>query len=174
MCSSDLVGEATLSPAAYSMIADYFPPDRRATAISVYSMGIYLGSGIAFLVGGLVIQFAVAQGTTTLPLVGDVRPWQLVFFVLGAAGVLFSLAFLLVREPPRTGVQIAGGVPFGTVVAHLWKNRRTVLCHNLGFAMIAFSSYGAAAWIPSFFIRTYGWKAGEVGIIYGLIVMVFG
>ena len=168
------VGEATLSPAAYSMIADYFPPERRATAISVYSMGIYLGSGIAFLVGGLVIQFAVAQGAVSLPLVGDVRPWQVVFFVLGGSGILFSLAFLLVREPPREGVLVHGSVPFGEVVAHLWVNRRTVLCHNVGFAMIAFCSYGTAAWVPSFFIRTFGWKAGEVGVIYGLIVMVFG
>ena len=169
------VGEATLSPAAYSMIADYFPPERRATAISVYSMGIYLGSGIAFLLGGLVIQFAVAQGTTTLPLVGDVRPWQLVFFVLGGSGLIFSFAFLLVREPPRQGVDASvSQVSFGAVVAHLWRNRRTVLCHNLGFAMIAFCSYGTAAWVPSFFIRTFNWKAGEVGIIYGLIVMVFG
>ena len=168
------VGEATLSPAAYSMIADYFPPERRATAISVYSMGIYLGSGLAFLLGGLVIQFAVAQGAVSLPLVGDVRPWQVVFFVLGGSGILFSLAFLLVREPPREGVLVHGSVPFSEVVAHLWLNRRTVLCHNIGFAMIAFCSYGTAAWVPSFFIRTFGWKAGEVGIIYGLIVMVFG
>ena len=169
------VGEATLSPAAYSMIADYFPPERRATAISVYSMGIYLGSGIAFLLGGLVIQFAVAQGAVTLPLVGDVRPWQVVFFVLGGSGIIFSFAFLLVREPLRDGVGSSGGnVPFSTVVAHLWNNRRTVLCHNLGFAMIAFCSYGAAAWVPSFFIRTFNWKAGDVGVIYGLIVMVFG
>ena len=169
------VGEATLSPAAYSMIADYFPPERRATAISVYSMGIYLGSGIAFLLGGLVIQFAVAQGATTLPLIGDVRPWQLVFFVLGGSGLIFSFAFLLVREPPRQGVDASvSQVSFGAVVAHLWRNRRTVLCHNLGFAMIAFCSYGTAAWVPSFFIRTFNWKAGEVGIIYGLIVMVFG
>ena len=168
------VGEATLSPAAYSMIADYFPPERRATAISVYAMGIYLGSGIAFLLGGLVIQFAVAQGAVTLPLVGDVRPWQLVFVVLGGSGIVFSLAFLLVREPPRSGVGAGNSVPFRAVVAHLWRNRRTVLCHNLGFAMIAFCAYGTAAWVPSFFIRTFGWKAGEVGIIYGLIVMVFG
>ena len=169
------VGEATLSPAAYSMIADYFPPERRATAISVYSMGIYLGSGLAFLLGGLVIQFAVAQGAVTLPLVGVVRPWQLVFFVLGGSGIVFSLAFLLVREPPRTGLTGSGGsVPFTAVVAHLWQNRRTVLCHNLGFALIALCSYGAGAWVPSFFIRTFDWKAGEVGVIYGLIVMVFG
>ena len=168
------VGEATLSPAAYSMIADYFPPERRATAMSVYAMGIYLGSGIAFLVGGLVIQFAVAQGGMTLPVFGDVRPWQVVFLVLGGAGIIFSFAFLLVREPPRHGVGAGISVPFGDVVAHLWKNRRTVLCHNFGFAMIAFCAYGAAAWIPSFFIRTYGWKAGDVGVIYGLLVMVFG
>ena len=166
------VGEATLSPAAYSMIADYFPPERRATAISVYSMGIYLGSGIAFLVGGLVIQFAVAQGAVTLPLVGDIRPWQLVFLVLGASGIVFSFAFMLVREPPREDA--GSSVTFGAVVAHLWRNRRTVLCHNLGFAMLAFCSYGTAAWVPSFFIRTFNWKAGDVGIVYGLIVMVFG
>lgn len=168
------VGEATLSPAAYSMIADYFPPGRRATAISVYSMGIFLGSGLAFLIGGLVIKFVDAQGVVTLPLIGDVRPWQMVFFVLGGSGLLFSLAFLLVREPPRDSGHVSAGVPFGTVLAHLWENRRTVLCHNMGFAMLAFCSYGTSAWVPSFFIRTFNWNAGEVGITYGLIVMVFG
>jgi MFS family permease len=97
-----------------------------------------------------------------------------VFFVLGGSGILFSLAFLLVREPPRSGGLHGGSVPFATVVTYLWRNRRTVLCHNLGFAMLAFCAYGTAAWVPSFFIRTFGWKAGDVGIIYGLLVMVFG
>ena len=55
------VGEATLSPAAYSLIADYFPPHRRSTAMSVYSMGIYIGSGLAFILGGMVVQFASVQ-----------------------------------------------------------------------------------------------------------------
>lgn len=168
------VGEATLSPAAYSMIADYFPPERRATAISVYSMGIYLGTGLAFLVGGLVVQFVSAQDMVTVPLVGEVRPWQLVFLILGATGVVFSLAFVLVREPPRQGTVVAGGVPLREVVGYLWSNRRTVLCHNLGFAMIAFCAYGTGAWIPTFFMRSHGWDAGQVGIVYGLMTMVFG
>jgi MFS family permease len=169
------VGEATLSPAAYSMIADYFPPERRATAISVYSMGIFLGSGIAFLLGGLVIKFAVATGAVTLPLVGEIRPWQLVFLVLGVAGILFSFIFFLVREPQRGDVSGTGGaVAFRDVVSYLWQNRRTVLCHNLGFAMLAFSAYGTTAWIPSFFVRTFKWEASQVGIVYGLIVMIFG
>jgi MFS family permease len=169
------VGEAALSPAAYSMIADYFPPEKRATAISVYSMGIYLGAGLAFLLGGAVIHYVSAQGAIELPVIGLTHPWQLVFFVIGGAGVLFSAAFFLVREPPRHGTVAGGsGVPLGTVLAYLWQNRRTVLCHNVGFAMISFVSYGTGAWIPSFFIRSHGWTPGEVGLVYGLIVMVFG
>lgn len=91
------VGEAALSPAAYSLIADSFPAERRATAISVYSMGVYLGSGLAFLVGGLVIQFASAQGDVTLPVLGEVRPWQLIFLILGVAGVFFTLLMLAIN-----------------------------------------------------------------------------
>ncbi len=120
------VGEAALSPAAYSLIADSFPRERRATAISVYSMGIYLGSGLAFLLGGLVIKFASAQGDVHLPLFGEVRPWQLIFLILGAAGVLFCLLLLAIREPARRGVGAgvavrwdAGhvGVVYGSIVA---------------------------------------------------------
>jgi MFS family permease len=169
------VGEAALSPAAYSMIADYFPPEKRSTAISVYGMGIYLGAGIAFVLGGLVIQFVSKQGAVELPLIGMTHPWQFVFLILGAAGVVFSLAFALVREPARHGVLVGtSSVPFGKVVSYLWENRRTVLCHNVGFAMIAFCSYGTGAWIPTFFIRNYGVAPGTVGIVYGLIVMVAG
>lgn len=166
------VGEAALSPAAYSLIADYFPPQRRATAISVYSAGIYLGSGIAYLLGGLVIQFVSAQGEVILPLVGSTRPWQVVFYILGIAGLLFSVAFIFVREPPRQGTQAV--VPLREVIAYLWRHRRAVLCHNFGFAMLAFCSYGAAAWIPTFYIRSFGWSMGQVGVIYGLLVMIFG
>ena len=168
------VGEASLSPAAYSMIADYFPPERRSTAMSVYSMGIFLGSGIAFLVGGLVVQYSVAQGTVLLPLVGEIRPWQMVFLILGAGGILFSFAFLLVREPRRNGVvEGQASVPFPEVVSYLWANRRAVLSHNVGFAMLAMCSYGTTAWIPTYFIRSHGWTAAEIGIVFGLEVVVF-
>jgi len=142
------VGEAALSPSAYSLIADSFPPKLRGTAMSVYSMGIYIGSGLAFLLGGLVVKFASAQGDVELPVLGMVRPWQLIFLVLGAAGVLFA--------------------------AYTRQNRRTVLCHNFGFACLAFAAYGSSAWIPTFFIRTYGWSASDVGVLYGSVVAVAG
>ncbi|MGQ7959098.1 spinster family MFS transporter [Pseudomonas sp. SP16.1] len=168
------VGEAALSPAAYSLIADSFPAERRATAISVYSMGVYLGSGLAFLIGGLVIQFASAQGDVLLPVFGQVRPWQLIFIILGGAGVLFTLLMLAVKEPLRRGVGAGVAVPLVDVGRYIRANRTTVLCHNFGFAGLAFAGYGSAAWVPTFYIRTYGWDAGQVGIVYGCIVAVFG
>jgi MFS family permease len=140
----------------------------------VYSMGVYLGSGLAFLLGGLVIQFASAQGDVVLPVFGEVRPWQLIFLILGAAGVLFTLLMLAVKEPTRRGVGAGVAVPLAEVGRYIRSNRRTVLCHNFGFAGLAFAGYGSAAWVPTFFIRTYGWDAGQVGIVYGSIVAVFG
>jgi MFS family permease len=168
------VGEAALSPAAYSLIADSFPAERRATAISVYSMGIYLGSGMALLLGGLVIKLASAQGDLVLPVVGEIRPWQTIFLVLGAAGVLFSLLMLAIKEPARRGVGAGVAIPFSQVGKYLISNRRTVVCHNFGFAFLSFAGYGSAAWVPTFFIRSYGWDASQVGMIYGSLVAVFG
>lgn len=167
-------GEAALSPAAYSLMADSFPPDRRATAISVYSMGIYLGAGMAFLLGGLVVGFASAQGEVILPVFGMVRPWQLIFLVLGAAGICFCLILLALKEPSRKGIGAGVSVPLAEVGAYLMSIRKAVLCHNLGFAFLSFASYGASAWIPTFFIRNHGLSAAEVGVYYGTLVMVAG
>jgi MFS family permease len=168
------VGEAALSPSAYSLIADSFPKETRATAISVYSMGIYLGSGIALLLGGVIIGFAAAQAEIELPVLGAIRSWQLIFFLLGAAGVLFSATALAIREPARHGVGAGVLVPLREVARYLRANRATVVCHNVGFAMVAFASYGAGSWIPEFFKRTYGWTPLKIGLVYGGIVMVFG
>ena len=168
------VGEAALSPAAYSLIADSFPPERRATAISVYSMGVYLGSGLAFLLGGLVIHFAEQQGELMVPLLGEVRPWQFIFIVLGMVGVLFSLLMLAVREPVRRGVGAGVAVPLSEVGRYLRRIRGAVLHHNFGFAGLAFAGYGSAAWIPTFYIRTHGWDAGQVGMVYGTLVAICG
>ncbi|TFH66192.1 MAG: MFS transporter, partial [Gemmatimonadales bacterium] len=76
------VGEAALSPPAYSMIADYFPREKLGTAIGTYSMGIYVGVGLAQIIGGAIVSVVGAEGAWSLPLVGAVRPWQVVFFAV--------------------------------------------------------------------------------------------
>ncbi len=172
------VGEAALSPAAYSLITDYFPRNRLAMAISVYGMGIYLGSGLAYLLGGYVIQFVFAKDMVDIPVLGFVRPWQTVFLVVGIPGLLFSLLMLTVREPFRRGLRMRGAgvksVPLGQVLEYIHANKATFFCHNMSFALLAMAGYGGVSWIPAFFIRTHGWEAADVGKVYGTIIMIFG
>ncbi len=168
------IGEASLSPAAYSMITDSFPPRRLSTAISVYGTGIYIGSGMAYLLGGAAIAFAAGGSAWNLPIFGVVEPWQQVFVIVGLAGLLVLPLLYTVREPLRRGAGAGIKVPTSQVVAYIKANARTFTCHNLGFALLSFSSYGSGAWIPSFFIRRHGWTQGEVAWRYGWIVAVAG
>ena len=176
------VGEASLSPAAYSLISDSFPRHRLATAISVYAMGIYLGTGLSYMIGGLVVRWVGAEPYMTLPLVGTMRSWQIVFLAVGLPGVLMTLVFVTVGEPVRRGVRTVRtdggiknvGVSLREAGGYFLKNWKTLACHNVGFALLAFSSYGTTSWIPAFFHRTYGWNAANAGTVYGAIVAVFG
>ncbi|MFK7915999.1 MAG: MFS transporter, partial [Pseudomonadales bacterium] len=81
------VGEATLGPAAYSMISDYFPRSQLGRALSVYTMGVTIGSGLAYMGGGAVVNYVSAMGQISLPLLGDVHGWQLTFFIVGLPGI---------------------------------------------------------------------------------------
>ncbi len=173
------VGEASLSPAAYSLITDYFPKERRATAISVYSMGIYIGSGLALVLGGWVISLVGSRENFDLPLVGETRSWQVIFFIVGLPGVLLALLMYTVREPLRRGLRLVksadgtlkkAGVSTREAYSYMLQNRTTFLCHTIGFALLSFSSYGASAWIPTFYQRVHGWSQAKSGIVYGLII----
>jgi MFS family permease len=139
-------------------------------------MGIYIGSGLALILGGLVIEFASAQESFVLPLVGAVRTWQVVFFVVGLPGLLVALLLLTIREPPRQGerTKVIGVVSLADLRTYLWGNRGTFTCLYLGIALAALNGYGAAAWIPTFFIRRHGWAAGDTGLVVGLVIGVFG
>ncbi|HBW82839.1 MAG TPA: MFS transporter [Gammaproteobacteria bacterium] len=174
------VGEATLSPSAYSIISDMFRPERLAVAISLYSAGIYIGSGLAQVFGGIIIGFAVSATELTVPFVGPVAPWQYVFFAVGFPGLIFTLALLTVREPMRRNrsrldpSKVIQPPPISEVLAYIRANSKTFLFHNLGIAFTSFVSYGAAYWVPSYLIRVHGLTAQETGIYYGWVVVIFG
>lgn len=169
------VGEAALSPSAYSVITDYFPKEKLATAISVYSMGIYIGAGLSYLLGGIVVRFASAQEAWILPLVGAVRPWQVIFLAVGLPGILVAPLLYTVREPLRRGIaKHASSVPASQSFAYILRNKRTFLCHNLGFGLLSLTSYASGAWVPEFFRRNYHWDIPHTGIVYGTLVVIFG
>jgi MFS family permease len=169
------VGEAVLSPSAYSLLTDYFPPRKRATAMGIYNMGIYIGTGVASMLGGLVIGWANGRASWSLPLVGDIRSWQIVFFAVGLPGLLLALFMYTFAEPVRRGGRTeAKSVPFREVIAYVKDNRKTFLCHNLGMGFLALAGYAGIYWVPTFFIRHHHWTAAEAGKGFGLVTAVAG
>ena len=161
------VGEAALSPAAYSLLADYFPAEQRATAFSVYSMGIYVGVGLASVLGGVIVQYSVAGGVAVVPILGAVRPWQLVFLLIGVPGLLIAALMATVREPERRGA--GEPIPLRAVVDHVRAHLGTFVCLILGISLISLANYGAAAWMPSVFMRDHGWSVARAGVFQGLV-----
>src|SRR5690606_33423647 len=93
------VGEAALSPAAYSMIADYFPPKRLGFALGVYGMGVYIGAGLALIIGAAVIGLVSNGGNMVVPIFGEVYAWQLTFLIVGLPGILIALWIWTIKEP---------------------------------------------------------------------------
>lgn len=158
-------GEATLTPAAHSMIADLFPRERLGRAMGVYALGIYIGSGLALLLGALAIRLAEQRTQWLLPLVGEVFPWQMVFVFVGLPGLLVALAVLALREPPRRDAQAP--LPWRETRAWLRSERRFLAHHLLGFGLLSLVAYASAAWIPSAFVRSFGWTAVQAALWLG-------
>lgn len=171
-------GEATLSPSAYSMVADYFPREKLGRALSFYSMGIFIGAGLAVGIGGIVTGWAMRIESVELPVYGAIYSWQLVFIVVGLAGLAPLLLLLVVKEPVRRGAGTVAGkvttVPLKEFFRYLNENRKTITCHHVGFAILAFSSYGVGYWGPTFMIRIHEWPYERIGVLFMVHVIVAG
>ena len=171
------IGEATLAAPAMSILADYFPRERRATVLSVFTIGVYAGAGLANLIGGALLLRASATGTVVWPIVGEIRDWQRVFVIVGLPGLLIAALIATVREPVRreTG-QRDNGAAFGIsdVLAYVRANRRTYICHSLGYALFALVNYASSAWFPTMIMRTFGWTPARTGITLGLLTVTLG
>jgi MFS family permease len=169
------IGEASLSPSAYSLLTDYFAANRRAMAMSIYSMGIYIGAGLASVLGGLAAGWANSRAGWTLPLLGGVRSWQIVFFAVGLPGLPLALFMYTFAEPIRRGGRIqVNGVPLREVFGYVKTHRKTYLCHHLGIAFLVLGTYGASAWNPTFFIRHHHWSVSQAGQGIGIVVALAG
>ncbi|MDP8993653.1 MAG: MFS transporter [Pseudomonadota bacterium] len=113
------IGEASASPAAYSMISDYFPKERRATALSIYSSGLYIGGGLSLPIGGFVVSrwTAAYPDPATAPL--GLAGWQAAFIAVGVPGLLLALWVLSLREPQRGA---SDGLPQPVVRPNAWRD----------------------------------------------------
>ena len=145
------MGKPPLTPAAYSMIADYFPADKLGRAIGVYATGLFLGAGLAMVLGGYVVSLVSDAGAVHLPLAGTLHPWQLTFLIVGAPGVLLAvLIYATVREPSRRNQAAAGRkVPIRELGGFLWLNRKAFGCIFFGYAAGGMAFNGFLFWNSS-------------------------
>lgn len=166
------VGEATLSPSAYSTIADRFPPERLGLAVAIYATGVSVGGGLAMMFGGLLVEWA-KTAALNLPLVGALGGWRLAMFVVGLLGFpLALLVALTIREAPR---KVRTPSP---PLRDLWRymaDRPAAMLGGLtAFALANVANYVVFLWAPALFMRVHGLDARTTGLTIGAIVAVFG
>ena len=170
-------GEACNGPATFSIIADSFPPEKLAKATAVISSGFFIGNGAALILGGTIIEMVSSMPNFILPVIGEIRPWQATFFIVGLPGIAVSLLVKTVKEPARRGLMREGigesgkpkSIPLMVIVRYLRAEWKTYAPMYGGMALRAMYGVGAAVWIPSLFIRTHDWSFAQVGFAIGIV-----
>lgn len=166
------VGEATLGPAAHSIIADRFDKARLPLAMSIYGTGVALGAGLAFALGGQVVALATGPARV-LPLVGSLAPWQLTFVLVGLPGLAVALLLLLTVRDPRARRPAASVAPAG--LCEFWRGRRAlILLYVSGVSLLGAAGFANLLWLPSVFVRNFGWTAPQIGTVIGLLLITLG
>ncbi len=170
------LGEAALTPAANSIIADYFPRERQNSAITFFNMGISTGMGFAYLIGGLIVAWMATQPPLVLPLFGRLETWQVVFLAAGAPGIVVAILLLLtVREPLRRErlARSAREASLPRCVAFVKSRRGAYAPLLIGMGASPLMGY-AWQWLPTLFERVWGWQAPQFSFAYGCVLLVCG
>ncbi|MCB1624520.1 MAG: MFS transporter [Pseudomonadales bacterium] len=172
------VGEASLSPAAYSMAGDSFPEKKLGRALSVYVIGLPLGVGLALIIGGQVIGFVATNPTYTLPLIGTIKSWQACFLVVGLPGLVLAALLLTIKEPirrkptPVTDKSAVGEIL--ETLAYMLGHWRPYAGLMLGFSVMGMIMNVFQIWGVQYFVRLHGYSIPDAGLAVGLVIGVLG
>ncbi len=170
-------GESVLSPSAFSMIADSFPEHRRGKPIAFYTAALTLGAGIASLIGGGVLLWAKTTDGVSLPFLGLLAPWQLVFMTVGTPGLLLAVYFFVVREPARRPTVGGDAALQGASVFQAWsyvaKNGATYFTFASLVMVMTIIAY-SQGYLPSTFERVWGWERELYAFANGAALLVIG
>ncbi|MEO9944099.1 MFS transporter [Paraglaciecola sp.] len=159
------VGEAGASPPSHSIISDYYAPEERGTAMSIYNMGLYIGILVGLLLGGWL---------------SDKLGWRMAFFAVGVPGVLMAVVVrLTLKEPARGGADMVSDPSVGEkytfkqTLSYLWKSKAFRYA-SFAAGFCSFAGYSTLTFIPSFLIRSHGMSVSQVGVALGLIIGISG
>jgi MFS family permease len=162
------VGEASLSPAALSLIGAKFPRNLMTTAISIYSMGPKVGSAAAFAIGGIAIAGAATM-VNRHPELSGVEPWRVVFLLTGLPAILVGLLVFTFRETPRPAVSASR--QDSSAMSFLLKEWRLMLPMLTGFSLVIICGQSLIAWVPTYIARRFELDALHYGAILSVISM---
>ena len=152
------VGEATLGPAALSLLSDYFPTRMRATVQSIYSSGIAIGGGLAFFLGGWI---------------GQTHGWRWAFYLLGFPGLILAMLVFALREEPRGRTESQAALTSGSDWKLLFRSKPLLFLYA-GYALFALSSNNLGIWGAAFFVRVHHLSLAVVGTAAGILSIVIG
>jgi MFS family permease len=166
------MGGSAHAPGTYSMMADYFPPEKLPRAIAVLQFGFIFGTGLASIVGGALLGFVADWEPTRIGAL-VVRNWQWVLIIVGLPGLAVALLLLSIAEPPRRGkIQEGQSLPLRRVFKEINVRRRVYYPLFVGLALSSIEASGLAEWRAPFMIRTYGWTPEQIGYWGGVTLFV--
>lgn len=168
------IGEASVTPAGLSLLSDLFPPERLGRPVGAFLMSAPIGMGLAFIGGGTLLQWLMTSSFLASGPFAGLEPWQAAFIIIALPGLLLVPLFFLMREPERRGPGGAKPLPLREVRAVIRARRHALVPMLAGFCMVTLVSYAYFVWTPALFQRSYGWNPAEVGLGFGLILLVFG
>ena len=152
------VGEATLGPAAISLLSDYFPPTKRATVTSIYSMGIAIGAGLAALLGGYLGQFG----------------WRTAFMLVGFPGIIFAVLVFFLREPTREIKSAATETNYSSTDWKKLLSNKSFILLCLGYALFGLATNNLSIWGATFYSRLHQFDLVTIGFWGGMLTLIAG
>ena len=166
------IGEASLAPAAASMIADMLPSARRGTGLGIFLLGTVLGGPAAIAVGALLLSMGQSGAFRLMPLVGALDPWRAVLVLVGILGLAVPALFLTLQEPARR--EAAAAVSIRSMLTRLAADRQSLIPTYVAMALMTIGDYATWAWVPSLLARRFSMPSGELGAAFGAITAVAG
>ena len=167
-------GEAAVTPASWSIIADLFRPEDRAFPMSFYLMGPYIGQGLALLFGGLVIQLY----TVPVEILGfTLQPWQMIFLLIAIPGFVLSFGLAFLADPQRKGIinkEKQKDESFVDVIAYIKSKFSAYFTLMVAASFIVVLLYTFQAWVPTYIARVHGWDLSRVGYLFGIVTLISG
>lgn len=171
------IGEATLSPATFSMIGDSFPTEKRGKPIAFYSSALPIGAGLASLLSAAIIAWTASSGSQSLPFFGELSPWRFTLIIVGLPGILLAAIFLFMKEPARRPVATSAGVISGSgfldALKYIWRNKTLYIGFVLIICTMTTIAYSQGFLAPTF-ERTWGWSPQKYATINGIALLIIG